>query len=365
MTFISATNKLLRHAQARVLLVGSGRMGHIRAKAIYSNPRFEFCGVVDSNVEEAAKLGGIYRAPHYQSLAEAIDHSSSDSGGRPPLDGIVISTPTPTHEPLVAEAAYNGLSTFTEKPVDETADKIRSLFNTTRRHKVNLCCGFQRRFDPSYLSLYRQVNSGAIGTPLTANVFFGDHPVPSRSFLLQGGGNIISDCSAHDMDYIRWVLQDEVESVYATGTSSDDELRERGVIDNATMVMKFARGTVVTLTLSRGASYGYDQRCEVFGTQGLAAVRNQHESSNELADDVGVHRPKWQHSFPQRFETAFVNELDAYADTLLLGTPWPVTEDDCVAVQGVCDAALESCETGEVVHLERETDAVAPSFVSQ
>mmetsp|Transcript_44165 Transcript_44165/g.79234 ORF Transcript_44165/g.79234 Transcript_44165/m.79234 type:complete len:97 (-) Transcript_44165:1206-1496(-) len=61
MTFISATNKLLRHAQARVLLVGSGRMGHIRAKAIYSNPRFEFCGIVDSNVEEAAKLGEIYR----------------------------------------------------------------------------------------------------------------------------------------------------------------------------------------------------------------------------------------------------------------------------------------------------------------
>ena len=71
---------------------------------------------------------------------------------------------------------------------------------------------------------------------------FGDHPVPSRTFLLQGGANIISDCSAHDVDYIRWVLQDEVESVYATGTSSDDELRERGVIDNATMVMKFMKG---------------------------------------------------------------------------------------------------------------------------
>ena len=60
MTFASTTT-LLRHAQARVLLVGSGRMGHIRAKAIYSNPRFEFCGIVDANVDEAAKLGEIYR----------------------------------------------------------------------------------------------------------------------------------------------------------------------------------------------------------------------------------------------------------------------------------------------------------------
>ena len=67
MTFISATNILLRqhHAQqqaARVLLIGSGRMGHIRASAIYGNPRYEFCGIVDTNVDgAAAKLGELYR----------------------------------------------------------------------------------------------------------------------------------------------------------------------------------------------------------------------------------------------------------------------------------------------------------------
>ena len=46
-----------------------------------------------------------------------------------------------------------------------------------------------------------------------------------------------------------------------------------------------------------------------------------------------------------------MTKLNAFADTLLLGTPWSVTEDDCVAVQTICDAALESCESGEVVHL--------------
>ena len=36
-------------------------MGNIRAKALYSSPKYDFCGVVDSNVDEAAKLGGMYR----------------------------------------------------------------------------------------------------------------------------------------------------------------------------------------------------------------------------------------------------------------------------------------------------------------
>jgi myo-inositol 2-dehydrogenase/D-chiro-inositol 1-dehydrogenase len=181
-------------------------------------------------------------------------------------------------------------------------------------------------------------------------------------------------------------LGDEVESVYAVGTSSDEELEERGVIDNATVVMKFLKGvcpssslflivqflndvhsrrafphykqpyslllgTVVTLTLSRGANYGYDQRCEIFGTNGMASVKNISDNSTELSNASGIHRPKWQHSFPQRFEAAFGRELDAYADTLLMGKGWSITEEDCVAVQRVCDAALESCESGRVVNL--------------
>lgn len=112
-------------------------------------------------------------------------------------------------------------------------------------------------------------------------------------------------------------------------------------------------GTVVTLTLSRGASYGYDQRIEVFGTDGLVSVTNPRETSTELLDSSGSHRPRLVHSFPQRFEQAFSNELDAFADTLLDGAPWPVTEEDCVEVQRVADAALESCERGEVVYLDR------------
>lgn len=342
---------LLRNAQAaRVLLVGSGRMGHIRAKALYGNPRIQLCGIIDTNMEQTKALSELYRTPQFATLEEAI---SSIGTHHSPLDGVVISTPTPTHESLITTAAQNNLSIFTEKPVDETANKISSLFQICNNLNVNLCCGYQRRFDISYQSLYHHVKSGAIGTPLAATIFFGDHPVPSRQFLLQGGANIITDCSAHDIDFIRWTLNDEVVSVYAIGTSSDDELRQKNVIDNATMLMKFSRGTNVTLTLSRGANYGYDQRCEVFGTEGMTTVKNIAENASELANDAGLHRPKWQHSFPQRFEAAFAQEMDAFADTLIYGTPWPIKEKDCVAVQRVCDAALESCETSQVVHLER------------
>lgn len=159
-----------------------------------------------------------------------------------PLDGVIVCSPTFTHEAVVTEAAVNGINVFTEKPVDETADKIVKLFETAERGGISLCCGFQRRFDASYVAAANAVRSREIGNVITANIFFADHPCPPKEFLLKGG-NIFMDLSAHDVDYIMWVLDDDVVSVYATGTSSTDELAAANVHDNANVMMKFSRGT--------------------------------------------------------------------------------------------------------------------------
>lgn len=104
--------------------------------------------------------------------------------------------------------------------------------------------------------------------------------------------------------------------------------------------------------MSRSATYGYDQRCEIFGTEGLVSVANVHENTVIISNETGVQQARLQHSFPERFNQAFAAELDAFADTLLLGKPWPVTGEQCIRVQRVADAAQKSSETGQVVHVE-------------
>ena len=153
----------------------------------------------------------------------------------------IISSPTFSHESVIIEATDNKLTVLTEKPVDETTDKIEDLFEYVIKSGVVLCCSFQRRFDPSYVAATQAVHSGQIGTPVMANMFFADHPSPPRHFMLTGG-NIFMDLSAHDVDYIMYTLQDVVVSVYAVGISSDDDLAAAGVYDNATLVMNFSSG---------------------------------------------------------------------------------------------------------------------------
>ena len=239
-------------------------MGQIRASLVNANPRFELCGVVDSAFGSASNLATTYRVrrmehfsrlqtvcilawhtsnpllsqvPPFEKLQNAISALSSDI----PLDGVLVSSPTFTHAQVVREAAKNRLHIFVEKPVDETAEKIRNLFTEAKAANIELCCGFQRRFDFSYKKAAESVRGGAVGRPVMASIFFADHPVPPKAFLLTGG-NIFMDLAAHDVDFITYALDDKVVSVYASGSSSSEDLVKSGVHDNATVVMNFSKG---------------------------------------------------------------------------------------------------------------------------
>ena len=103
--------------------------------------------------------------------------------------------------------------------------------------------------------------------------------------------------------------------------------------------------------MSRSAVYGYDQRLEIFGTLGMVNVANVPEHTSIISNRTGIHHSRLQHSFPQRFQQAFGLELDGFADSLLDGAVWPVTAEQCCAVQRCADAARLSCENGTIVML--------------
>eukprot|EP00549_Striatella_unipunctata_P009907 CAMPEP_0118708758 /NCGR_PEP_ID=MMETSP0800-20121206/22130_1 /TAXON_ID=210618 ORGANISM="Striatella unipunctata, Strain CCMP2910" /NCGR_SAMPLE_ID=MMETSP0800 /ASSEMBLY_ACC=CAM_ASM_000638 /LENGTH=77 /DNA_ID=CAMNT_0006612117 /DNA_START=14 /DNA_END=243 /DNA_ORIENTATION=+ len=77
--------------------------------------------------------------------------------------------------------------------------------------------------------------------------------------------------------------------------------------------------------MSRSAVYGYDQRTEIFGTDGMVAVGNEFAHEGIVSTRDGVLHSKLKHSFPQRFHHAFAAELDALGGVILGKQKWPVT----------------------------------------
>ena len=185
----------------------------------------------------------LFQATPYQTLEEVAENSSTSTTA---VDGIICCTPTLVHSDIIRQAAQHKWHIFCEKPVAESATKILEMFDLAEASDVQLCCGFQRRFDPSYrqaLEMVVQSGDKTIGQPIGITAFFGDHPEPPKEFLLQGGADIFEDLCVHDVDYILQALPgQDIVRVYATATSSTAELEAANVHDNATMMMKFSGG---------------------------------------------------------------------------------------------------------------------------
>ncbi|GMH65972.1 hypothetical protein TL16_g04326 [Triparma laevis f. inornata] len=322
----------------RLAILGTGRMGRIRAQHIFASPRFEISAVVDVNLAAAEKLAKEFRVANFGTSLEGVEY-----------DGLVVSTPTFTHLSAI-EGSKDNTPIFLEKPIAEDAEGIRKAFEIARRKGNTLCCGFQRRFDDTYVAGSTKVKNGEIGKVVNCNVIFGDHPCPSIEFLKEGG-DIFMDLAPHDVDYVLNTLDDKVKSVYATGCSSDPILKEAGVIDNATVLCETVKGSVITLTMSRSAEFGYDQRCEFFGVKGSVSVGNVKKHEATISNAEGITTSVLAHSFPQRFAQGFAAELDGFADVLEGKKEWPVSEEDCVHVQNVAGAAGISFKEGRKVNV--------------
>jgi myo-inositol 2-dehydrogenase/D-chiro-inositol 1-dehydrogenase len=93
--------------------------------------------------------------------------------------------------------------------------------------------------------------------------------------------------TVHDFDMSRFLVESEVDEVYALGeVRVDPEIGGAGDLDTAVVAMRHADRTLTVVDNSRRSAYGYDQRLEAFGSAGMAA------SGNPLAHTARS-RPRW------------------------------------------------------------------------
>jgi myo-inositol 2-dehydrogenase/D-chiro-inositol 1-dehydrogenase len=118
------------------------------------------------------------------------------------------------------------------------------------------------------------------------------------------------------------LLQETPTKIYATGSSSDPELRAINVMDNAHCLMEFGKsGVVANIELSRASPYGYDQRIEVFGSKGMLQLGYLPKTQVVLSSVKGISHDNPVHSFPQRFAQAYLSEVDEFTQVMQRGLP--------------------------------------------
>ena len=114
-------------------------------------------------------------------------------------------------------------------------------------------------------------------------------PGPPPYEYIKVSGGIFRDMTIHDFDVARWLLGEEVETVQAAASVlTDTKIGELGDFDSINVILTTASGKQCTITNSRRATYGYDQRIEVLGSKGSVSAENHREANRSVTDSVGL-----------------------------------------------------------------------------
>jgi myo-inositol 2-dehydrogenase/D-chiro-inositol 1-dehydrogenase len=328
-------------------LCGGGRIGTVHLRDLVNNPRVKLVAIVEviesRRKEMVAAVGSSCKG--YASFDEALSDRSN------PFKGVLVCTPTGSHYEIVMKALNNGIAVFCEKPVSLDIKEIDECYNTAAKVKLPLLCAFQRRFDPNFTKLRHMVVNGRIGKVHIIRTTSRDHPVPSIDFLKISGG-IFHDCGSHDIDMQRFILNEDPYEVYATASSFIPEIKALNDYDTVAMVLKYKSGVIGMIDLDRTSAYGYDQRIEVHGDNGMLQAENKHPTSVVLSNREGTHLDTINYTFTDRYPEAYRLELEHFIDLMTGKETVPrLTHQDVRRCALIADAAEKSARSGKPVQI--------------
>jgi myo-inositol 2-dehydrogenase/D-chiro-inositol 1-dehydrogenase len=324
-------------------LFGAGRIGRVHAASLAAHPQAELAVVHDPVEAAALEVATQYGATPTQD-AELIL-------GDPSIGAVIIGSPTPTHVDLLTASVRAGKAVLCEKPIDLDLARVDACWEEIKGLDTTVMVGFNRRFDPTFAEIRDRVAAGEIGR-LEQLVITSRDPAPAPAAYIASSGGLFRDMTIHDFDLARFFLGEVVE-VQATGANLiEPYIAEAGDIDSAMVVLRGAGGELCQIVNSRRCSFGYDQRLEAFGAEGMLAAGNQSATSVRRSGAAGTETgPPYLTFFLDRYTPAYRAELDHLVTCVEQGQlPSPGFADGRAALV-LADAANESMKTGQAVRI--------------
>ncbi len=327
-------------------VIGAGRIGKIHIENLLRNiPEVKLKIVADIKLDNQLKQWGSEIGIPY------LTANASEIFTDPEIDAVVIASSTDTHADFIQKAAKAKKQIFCEKPIDTDLKRIKETLSIVKEEDVRLMVGFNRRFDHNFKRIHDAIVSGRIGTPQIIKITSRDPSPPPIEYVKVSGG-IFIDMTIHDWDMARYQAGSEVEEIYATGgVLIDPEIGKAGDIDTAAAILKFRNGAIGIIDNSRQAVYGYDQRVEVFGSEGCVLAENDTPNTVRIYTTQNTSIDKIPFFFLERYMESYAAELQYFFNCLQNNqNPSPNGEDGLQDVL-VALAAKKSLKENRPINL--------------
>ena len=219
----------------KLLLAGTGLIGHRHMQHILEHPDLELVGIIDPLITDE-KIEGVTT---YSSLSDVNKRA----------DGIILATPTETHADLTIQSLEMGLHVLVEKPVAASLPEADKMIRASEKTGLSILVGHHRRHHPLVNETINILKSGKIGRPVAASLMWlmrkqdEYFDVEWRKGI---DGGPIKQNLIHDVDTLR-AFFGEIISVVGSGTNI---VRNAKRHENGGVVLGFDTGMVATITFS-------------------------------------------------------------------------------------------------------------------
>jgi len=255
-------------------VVGVGNWGESHAMVYASHPKARLVAVCDTNEARATDVAQRYGAARaYTDYEELL--------ADPEVDAISIATPDFAHRPVAIAAARAGKHILLEKPLATTNADAQAIADEVRRSGIKMMLDFHNRWNPAMCIAKQAVANGEIGALASAYIRLHDTIfVPTRMLSWAGQSSALWFLGSHCLDLLRWMVDDEVKTVYCV--SSSRVLRERGIDtpDFFCTTLQFRNGVVAVMEnswiLPESEPVIIDFKLDLVGSDGAVNVDVSH-----------------------------------------------------------------------------------------
>ncbi len=267
-------------------LIGCGRISTNHIKAAVENG-LEIVAVCDIHLQHMEQLLSKHNLCEDTSIRRYTDYKKMIEENE--IDVISIATESGLHAEIALYCIAHKVHVIIEKPMAMSIEDARRIIELSEKYNVKVSACHQNRFNIAVQKMRQVLEKGRFGKISHGSVHVRwnrnkDYYIqaPWRGTWVQDGGALMNQC-IHGIDLLRWMMGDEIESVYGVTKQQFHTYLEAEDIGMA--VVKFKNGAVATI---EGTTNVYPQNLEetlyLFGEKGTVKLGGKSTNKIEVWD---------------------------------------------------------------------------------
>jgi UDP-N-acetylglucosamine 3-dehydrogenase len=197
----------MKENPVRVGVIGVGAMGFHHARNYADLTNAQLVAIADPDAARVAQVSERFGCTPYADYHDMI--KSED------LDAVSVVVPTSLHHRIAMDVINAGIHALVEKPIASTVEQAEEMTAAGRAKGVLLQIGHVERFNQAVQELKRRMRSGELGC-VSSIIARRVGVMPPRVKDV----DVILDLAVHDIDVVRYLLDEEPIEVRATAGSA-------------------------------------------------------------------------------------------------------------------------------------------------